>query len=122
MAIVHFNYIDASHVLRKFDRYTTVEAQGRRTRGLKASAPQSVKAAGRAFLARYIYHRGYREGWRGLFMCCLMSMYEIAALAKQKEMEDGEALGSPEARYAAIAAELLSHYPEPAANRSVPRD
>ncbi len=110
MAIFHFNYIDASHVLRKFDRYTTVEAEGRRTQGLKASTPRSIQVACRSFAARYIYRRGYREGWRGLFMCALMSMYEIAALAKHKEIEDHEAYGPPESRYASIAEELLKQY------------
>jgi hypothetical protein len=113
LAILHFNYIDASHILRKFDRYTTVEAEGRRTQGLKASTPGSVKAACRAFAVRYIYRRGYREGWRGLFMCALMSMYEIAALAKHKEMEDCEANGPTESRYARIAGELLRQYRSP---------
>lgn len=111
LAILHFNYTDASHVLRKFDRYTTVEAEGRHARGLKPRTLHSVKAACRAFLARYIYRRGYRDGWRGLFMCSLMSMYEIAAFTKQKELEDHITHGSPETRYTAIAEELLSHYP-----------
>jgi (heptosyl)LPS beta-1,4-glucosyltransferase len=107
LALLHFNYIDVSHVLRKFDRYTTVEAEGRRNRGLKASTPRSIRAACRAFASRYIYRRGYREGWRGLFMCTLMSMYEIAALAKHKEIEDREVYGPVESRYASIAEDLL---------------
>jgi (heptosyl)LPS beta-1,4-glucosyltransferase len=110
MAILHFNYVDVSHVLRKFDRYTTVEAEGRRAKGMSASTPHSIKAACRAFAARYIYRRGYRAGWRGLFMCALMSMYEIVTLAKHKEIEDREANGPVQSRYAKIAEELLSQY------------
>jgi glycosyltransferase involved in cell wall biosynthesis len=118
LAIVHFNYIDASHVLRKFNRYTTVEAEGRHVQGLKASMSDSIKAACRAFVARYIYRRGYREGWRGLFMCTLMVMYEIAALAKHKEIEDQEANGPIEARYARIAEEVLRQYGSEAENNA----
>lgn len=111
LSIAHFNYIDASHVLRKFDRYTTVEAEGRRTRGLRASITGSVKTAIKVFFARYFYRRGYAEGWRGLFMCALMSMYEIAALAKHKELEEFETCGSVVSRYSKVADELLSAYP-----------
>ena len=82
LAILHFNYIDASQVLRKFDRYTTVEAEGRRARGMKASVADSVKAAGRAFVARYFYRRGYRAGWRGLLTArrSLIPIFRLAHL------------------------------------------
>lgn len=110
LAIVHFNYKDADHVLTKLNRYTSLEAEGRRLRGKPTSTSAAVVAAVRSFASRYVYRRGYRLGWRGLFMCAVMVLYEIAAFAKQRELEEEELLGPVERRYAAKAASVIESF------------
>ena len=110
LAIVHFNYRNAEHVLYKLNRYTQLEAEGRRARGVRCSEISAVRAAVRSFASRYLYRRGYRLGWRGLFMCTVMVMYEIAAFTKQIELEEESVFGPVEDRYAAKAASVLEGF------------
>lgn len=109
-SILHFNYVDAHHVLQKFNRYSGLEAEGRHSRNQPTSVPRALYLSLRSFASRYFYHRGYRQGWRGLFMCAHMVMYEIAAFAKQKELEELASHGAPTQRYAKLAHELLAGY------------
>ncbi len=110
LSLLHFNYIDAYHVLQKFNRYSSLEAEGRRSRNRPTSMLRAIYLSMRSFASRYFYHQGYRQGWRGLFMCAHMVMYEIAAFAKQKELEELASYGAPTQRYAKLAHELLAGY------------
>jgi hypothetical protein len=110
LSIVHFNYVDVAQVLSKMSRYTTIEARERYEQKVKISSSAVALRAVRSFASRFVYRRGYREGWQGLFMCMLMVMYEMATFAKLKEKEDAAVSGETASRYVAVANELLAEY------------
>lgn len=110
VAIVHFNYVDVAQVLSKMGRYTTIEARELYERGVTISSSAAGLRAARSFASRFLYRRGYREGWQGLFMCMLMVMYEMAIFAKLKEKEGAAAHREADRCYRLIADKLLAEY------------
>jgi glycosyltransferase involved in cell wall biosynthesis len=94
LAMVHFNYLDAAQFLEKLNRYTTIEARQAFERGERASAQRALYSAAREFVWRYLRMKGYRDGWRGLYLSGLMATYRWATYAKLQELES---VGSREA-------------------------
>lgn len=108
--IVHFNYIDLNHFIEKLNRYASIEAKQAFERGEKASFPRAVVAAGREWLNRYLRNGGYREGWRGLYLTAMMSMYRLATYGKLTELQTGNAEAAVVARYQSEAERYLGQY------------
>lgn len=86
-AIVHFNYLDTAQFIEKLNRYTTIEAQQAYERGERAGEVWAIYQAAREFLNRYLRKKGYRDGWRGLYLSGLMAMYRWTTQAKLRELE-----------------------------------
>src|SRR5882672_3915501 len=59
MALVHFNYLDASDFLQRLDRYTTIEARLALERGETTGAAKTVAAATREFARRFLRRSGF---------------------------------------------------------------
>lgn len=112
LAIVHFNYLDVSHFLDKLNRYTTIEAEQARRRGERTSPLGGSVRAAREFLRRYVFARGYRDGWRGFYLSALMALYRLSVSAKLTELSAGVSAQSAEQLYAAAAERILADYPE----------
>lgn len=79
-AILHFNYLDLSHFVEKLNRYTSVEALNHADR--KVGMWQPVGRAAREFLFRYVVRKGYKDGWRGLYLSICMAFYRFLENAK----------------------------------------
>lgn len=86
MALVHFNYTDTAQFLEKLNTYTSVEAQQAQQSGERPSIRLTLWRASRDFAARYLWHGGWRDGWRGLHLCLLMMAYAVARSAKLHEL------------------------------------
>jgi glycosyltransferase involved in cell wall biosynthesis len=109
-AIVHFNYLDCAHFLEKLNVYTSIEARQARARRRSHSFGQAMRSAGREFLVRYFYRKGFLDGWRGFYLSLFMVFYRLATYAKLKELEAAGDRAVIDARYRAEAERWLQGY------------
>ena len=112
--IVHFNYINLTHFIEKLNRYASIEANQAFARGERASFRRALTSSAREWASRYLRHGGTREGWRGLYLTAMMSMYRIAIQGKLAELETGNDEAEVRARYRDEAERHLSAYKESA--------
>lgn len=87
-SIVHFNYLDFDHFIDKLNRYTKVEAAQALGRGESESPFDTLRRAARTFYIRYWAHKGYKDGWRGLYLSLFMVFYTIATRAKLRQLQE----------------------------------
>jgi glycosyltransferase involved in cell wall biosynthesis len=120
LAMVHFNYLDTSHFLEKLNRYTSIEAQEALDHGERSSIRKALRRGVRELWQRYISGRGYRDGWRGFYLCSLMVMYRVVVQAKLKELSDLGGRSSIQAGYRREAERILKGYREPPSNGARP--
>lgn len=110
LAIVHFVYLDVEHFLAKLNRYTTVEALQARERGGHVTPLGALARALKEFLARYLRHGGFRDGWRGFYLSLLMAFYRLVSAAKLSELEHGVTREEVRTRYDEEAERLLAEF------------
>lgn len=108
--IVHFNYIDLTHFIEKLNRYASIEAKQAFARGERASFRKALTSSAREWASRYLRNGGTKEGWRGLYLTAMMSMYRFAIQGKLTELETGNAEADVKQRYVAEAERYLSEY------------
>lgn len=108
MAIVHFNYVDASHFLQKLNRYTTIEAQQDREKDEHVGFYKLVTRPAMEFVNRYIRRGGYKDGWAGFYYCFMMLVYRMTAAMKLRDLEIAGDSTVIRAHYRKIAVELNS--------------
>lgn len=109
LAVLHFNYLDVAQYIDRLNRYTRIEAE-------TGHAPRSTRSmlvwVLRELVARYIRRRGYRDGWRGVFVSGAMAFYRLAAWAKWRESRERGAdtsAGTPDA-YSGLKTKVLGGY------------
>ncbi len=107
LAIIHFNYINVEDFMSRLNRYTSIEASGASGRG---GATGAVPASAREFLARWIRHGGWRDGWRGFYLTLMMMCYRVVAAAKRRELEAGNSRPIVEQRYRDVAERVVTGY------------
>lgn len=110
MAIVHFNYLDSTHFIEKLNRYTSIEAHQSLERGEKHNYFHMVSAAAKEFMIRFIKNKGYKDGWRGLYLSLLMLFYRVVTNIKLKELETIGERSQIESHYHAEAERFLADY------------
>ncbi len=91
--LVHFNYTDVDDFVARLARYTTVEADQAHARGESGGAGRGLAAAAREWATRYLWHGGWRDGWRGTHLALLMAVYRVvvqAKLASRRRLGSGE--------------------------------
>ncbi|MBX7192351.1 MAG: glycosyltransferase family 2 protein [Sandaracinaceae bacterium] len=120
LALVHFNYVDLAQFVEKMNRYTTVEAKQAAERGERGSIPGSALRASWEFVDRYVFKRGFLDGWRGFYLSALMAAYRVSTAAKLREIRSGAGRAAVEKAYAEVAHDVLAGYPEGARRRSEP--
>ena len=108
LAIVHFNYVDVADFIDRMNRYTTVEAEQSLVR--RGSRRRTGPGAMSTFVRRYLKGRGYRDGWRGLYLSLFMAFYRLLTNAKVRErQESGDGAAVVES-YRREAESLLQEY------------
>jgi len=110
VAIIHFNYLNASHCIDKLNRYTDIEASHPRQQTKKLGAIDMVVRPVWEFMNRYFRKQGFRDGWPGFYYSFLMAFYRATQAMKLREID---LAGPPETirdKYKAIAEEYISHY------------
>lgn len=80
-SIIHFNYDSVSQFIGKLDRYTNFETSKRRR--IKSPALSMFYHFLREFFGRFIFLKGYRDGWLGAYLSLAMAFYRATVIAKQ---------------------------------------
>ena len=109
-ALVHLSHVDVAAFLDRLNAYTSVEAEQAFARGERTRPARALAAAAREWLARYLRHGGFRDGWRGFHLALLMAGYRLATHAKLAERADVGTRADAERRYAAAAEQVLAAY------------
>jgi glycosyltransferase involved in cell wall biosynthesis len=86
--LLHYDIPHITKPLRNLDRYTRYEADELRKKGVRFRWHQLLFRPVGAFLHRYLWKQGFRDGWRGLVICAYWSMYVFLTRAKLWEMEE----------------------------------
>jgi (heptosyl)LPS beta-1,4-glucosyltransferase len=108
--LLHLSHVDVAAFVSKLDAYTSVEAAQAFARGERPSAARALRVAAREWLARYVRHGGWRDGWRGFHLSLLMAGYRITAAAKLAELWDVGGRETAQARYDLAAERALAGY------------
>jgi glycosyltransferase involved in cell wall biosynthesis len=107
----HYAFPDIATFLEKHDRYSSWEAAAaarlhRRTgkeslrvtpfgtalerkRWLRKLATAAPIRPGLRFLYHYVWKQGFRDGYRGWVLCCLLARYERMIVSKERELKKG---------------------------------
>lgn len=80
--LVHYNYRDLSHHVRKVDSYSSIIAAGRVERGESASLFKLVTRPPLRFLRMYLLRGGFRDGARGFIVAWMGAFYVFMKYAK----------------------------------------
>jgi glycosyltransferase involved in cell wall biosynthesis len=97
----HYTYWTYDECLRKFQRYTTLQAQEWHAAGHRTSYWQLLFRLPLRFLRGYIAHFGFLDGAAGLQWAVMMAFYSHLKQARLWELHDGLKQPDPEAQFAA---------------------
>jgi len=89
-SIIHFNYLDVCHFVKKLNMYTDYEIQNRKVNYKGNIWFKSIYFIIREFFGRFIIRKGYKDGWIGFYLSLAMSFYRITAIAKQNTSDKNE--------------------------------
>ncbi len=97
--IIHFGAPNLSKQLSNLDRYTRYEADELRKQGKRFHAGQVVVRPWLLFLYRYVWRLGFLDGWRGFFVCSIITISDFLSHAKLWEIEELGIEKSPRGGY-----------------------
>jgi glycosyltransferase involved in cell wall biosynthesis len=86
-ALVHEDWPTLAKPLGNLDRYTRYEATELHKQGKRFHWYDLVFRPWAAFLYRYLWLQGFRDGWRGFIFAVYMAIYVFLSRAKLWEME-----------------------------------
>lgn len=84
---LHHAYPDFGRTLRKINRYTSLEAQGRWQRGQRASLYGVLWRPFERFFKNYVLKAGFLDGWEGFLYCYLTAHYSFITHIKLYEFQ-----------------------------------
>jgi len=84
--ILHYGMPHISKQLRNLDRYTRYEADEMHKRGKSFRWHQLIFHPWLTFFHRYIWLRGFRDGYRGFVVAAYLAIYDFLAYAKLWEL------------------------------------
>lgn len=109
-ALVHFSYTDVETMVSKINRYTTIEASARLSRGQSTSGLKATILAAAEFVRRYFMWGGARDGWRGFYIAWLLAGYKFLQYAKMEQLVRVGSADEISDKYKAIAQEVIAGY------------
>ncbi len=95
--LIHHDAPTIARRIVNLDRYTRYEADELRKKGCRFRWHDVVLRPWAAFLYRYLWLEGFRDGWRGFIHCAYMGIYVFVSRAKLWEVEELGADLSPRA-------------------------
>lgn len=75
-AILHYSHPDKETLMKKFESYTTLEAQQLKEITLSALL-KLIFIPPYVFFRWMIYHKGYKDGWMGLYAGAMRAYYDV---------------------------------------------
>lgn len=84
----HADVIYLFKPLRTLDRYTRYEADELKKNGVRFRWHHLLIRPVGAFLFRYLWLQGFRDGWRGLILCVYWGVYVFFTRAKLWELDE----------------------------------
>lgn len=117
-AIAHLSHADVAGFLHKLNLYTGVEAMQAERRGTRPSLARALVASAREWAVRYLWHGGFRDGWRGFYLALFMAGYRLATEAKIAEHASSGGREAVEHLYAREAEGLLAAHEAPEPRRA----
>jgi len=89
-AMEHFAFVDIVQFIEKLNKYTTAEAMHLYETKCSFSCFKMFIGGINEFLRRYFRLKGYKDGYRGLFLSLIMAMYRITSSMKLWEIHENE--------------------------------
>src|SRR5262249_60641154 len=86
--LFHSDVFPLGKPLRNLDRYTRYEADELKKNRRRFRWHHLLLRPWGAFLYRYLWLQGFRDGWRGLIVCAYWGAYVFFTRAKLWEMEE----------------------------------
>ena len=86
-AKIHYQYETLSEFMQMINRYTELEAKQKIKKGIKFSFIRMVFDAKLSFFRRFLYKRGFLDGWRGFMLSYMMAIYRLTTWVKVWERE-----------------------------------
>ena len=86
--IMHYGMPNISKQLRNLDRYTRYEADELRKQGVRFGWSRLVVRPLGVFFHRYVWLKGFLDGWRGFIVCGYFAIYDFLSQAKLWELEE----------------------------------
>ena len=90
VSIVHFNYDSVSQFIRKLNTYTDNEVNSTKYTYKGNPSFKIIYHFFREVLGRFIYKKGYKDGWLGLYLALAMAFYRASAVAKSNLPSEAE--------------------------------
>lgn len=84
--LLHYNYDSLTHFRQKQERYTDFEAQILYKKGIRPKPWRYLTMPLREFWRRYATLAGYKDSWRGLQLCGLMSWYTYLTYRRLRQL------------------------------------
>lgn len=88
-AKLHYQDKTVAEFMAKNNRYSSLEAERLYRAGSRFSWWRMVYQVKFEFFMRYFFKQGYLDGWRGLVLACLMSIYKCLVWLKILELQKG---------------------------------
>jgi glycosyltransferase involved in cell wall biosynthesis len=86
--IMHYGMPNISKQLRNLDRYTRYEADELRKQGIRFRWSRLIVRPWGVFFHRYVWLKGFLDGWRGFIVCSYLGIYDFLSQAKLWELEE----------------------------------
>ena len=91
-SIIHFNYDSVRQFINKLNNYTDFEVKSTKYSYKGNPASKIIYHFFREVLGRFIYKKGYKDGWIGLYLSLGMAFYRASAIAKSNLPSEDEVI------------------------------
>ena len=81
-AKIHYSYKTVTEFLEMVNRYTEREAISMHERGIRFSFMNLLLEPVKSFVGRFVYKKGFLDGWRGFVLSFLRAYYKFIVWAK----------------------------------------
>jgi len=90
ISIIHFNYDSVNQFIRKLNNYTDNEVNSTKYSYKGKPTLKIIYHFFRELLGRFIYKKGYKDGWVGFYLSFAMAFYRASAVAKSNLTSENE--------------------------------
>ncbi|OGE65036.1 hypothetical protein A3I48_02095 [Candidatus Daviesbacteria bacterium RIFCSPLOWO2_02_FULL_36_7] len=87
LAVIHYSYDSVKEFMDRQNRYSSAEAKNLHNNGIRFSFLLFLWKPMREFLARFIRHAGFLDGFYGFGLTILMMIYQMEVMVKLWELE-----------------------------------